>query len=105
MPNVKGRLRQLERQQQTGGKDPYDDWYTFDEWLAAFEEAARAGEFAAEPDYPAAVQEYREGLEAAKGGQPSPDIPAPDFRIGLTPRGRLIEWQHQHHWPALSDAL
>jgi hypothetical protein len=72
--------------------DPLDE-----DWLAFYEHQGRAGRYDAEPDFPRALDEYREAIREAKASTDPPWDPPPDAlpHLADSPRQRLREWHRQ----------
>ena len=71
---------------------------TLEEWLAEFEALGRKGMFDHEPDFPAALQSYREAIGQAKEGGDPPWTPPDDFMPAEAEDQRRHQWQDGDNW-------
>jgi hypothetical protein len=99
------RLKRLEQSiQRAAGDECGLGPKTEEEWLAAFEEAGRRGWFDAEPDFPKALQFYRQALQTARS-QANPTWDPPEDFLPRTPEDRRrFEW-HRAWFAAVSEGL
>jgi hypothetical protein len=89
------RLRRLEQSiRRAAGEQRGRGPKTEEDWLAAFEEAGRRGWFDAEPDFPKALQFYREALQTAQSQAHPPWDPPEDFVPKAQEHRRRFEWRH-----------
>jgi hypothetical protein len=74
---------------------------TEEECLELFEQLGREGCFDAEPDFPKALEYYREAQEQAKAWADPPWDPPADFMPNLAdlPDLRLLNWRHEGRFP------
>jgi hypothetical protein len=100
--SLNNRLRRLEKIRQV--REPHEqDWLTEQQWLDLFERLGRDGVFAAEPDFPAALAEYRLALQTALTQTDPPFDPPADFMPNLAdlPHLRLLNWRTESRFPDL----
>jgi hypothetical protein len=74
---------------------------TEEDWLAWYEAQAHMGDFAAEPDFPAALAFYRDALRRAHAQADPPFDPPTDFMPNLAdlPELRLSNWRTKARFP------
>ncbi len=68
--------------------DPDEDWH-----LGLYEEWGRNGHFKDEPDFPVALEFFRDALTRAHASTEPPWEPPPDFMRDSTPQRRREDWR------------
>lgn len=96
--NMNARLKKLEHQAArrrtvSSASGDCDD----EERLRRFEEVGRRGVFRQEPDFPVALEQYREAIARAKLTSNPPFDPPASFSPGLPEGRRRRDWVHWHH--------
>jgi hypothetical protein len=101
---LKRRLLRLEaRARPLDQGNTVEDRLSEEQWLEEFAAWGRQGLFAAEPDFPRALEEYRQALAAAQAQADPPWLPPDDFLPGLAdlPHLRLGNWRDRTRFPAV----
>jgi hypothetical protein len=100
MRRLSARLAQLELA--LSSRPVFRQPETDEEWLTFFDDVARRRDIGSDPDFSAALTEYRRAVEEARAHPDPPD----DFMPWLTamPEERLRRWQAPWGVPEVDDA-
>jgi hypothetical protein len=95
------RLQRLEDAAHSAAPAERPHQLTEEDWLHRFEAQEREGDFAAEPDFPAALAFYRDALRRAHAQADPPFDPPADFMPNLAdlPEMRLLNWRTKARFP------
>src|SRR5260370_10952586 len=74
-----------------------------EQWLILFEQWEAKGDYAAEPDFPLALANFRQAIEDAAHESP-PFFPPDDFRTDLALVARVVEWRRPRFYPKVRAA-
>jgi hypothetical protein len=101
--NLRARVCRLEGQALRRRLSSRDDECLDEDWLLLYEAWAKQAMFAGEPDFPLALNAYRQALAEARAGHPAFDPPS-DFQPQQPRRQRIACWRRQHFYSTIDRA-
>src|SRR5271166_1789307 len=102
--SFRNRLKHLEHAAWRAAPPRQQHRLTLEEWLDLFEDLGRERHFDAEPDFPKALEFYREALQRAKLQTDPPWDPPADFMPNLADLPDLrvdVNWRDSRRFPAV----